>query len=232
MAKRKVALVPGEYFHIYNRGNSKQAIFLDDEDRDRFVKLIYLSNSKRNFNFRNNIVDIKINAWDFERGSPIVSVGAWVLMPNHFHLYLISPIPGIGEGNQTKLFITLFMQKLCVSYSKYFNGKYKRTGGLFEGRFKAVHVEDDIQAKYLFSYIHLNPIKLIDPKWKENGIHDKDKALSFLREYKWSSYMDYIGTKRNENKILMIESFPQYFNNIADFDKEIFEWLSIKEEEF
>lgn len=224
MKYQRIPLVKGEYFHIYNRGNSKQAIFLDDEDRNRFVKLLYLHNSKKNVNFRDKIIDIKIDAWNFERGIPIVSIGAWVLMPNHFHLYLVSPMSDIGE----KYGISFFIKKLCGGYVKYFNKKYNRIGSLFEGKFKAVHIENDTQAKYLFSYIHLNPIKLIDSKWKENGVIDKDRALSFLREYKWSSYLDFIKTKRSENKILMIKNFPQYFNNISDLNKEIFEWLSFE----
>jgi putative transposase len=231
MSKRKISLVPGEYFHLYNRGNSKQKIFLDDEDRNRFVKLLYISNSKSNFNFRNNIVNLKIDAWDFERGDTIVSIGAWVLMPNHFHIYITSPRPGLGEEVKEgfELPITLFIRKVCVGYASYFNKKYNRTGSLFEGKFKAVHVEDDIQAKYLFSYIHLNPIKLIDPTWKELGIKDINKSLSFLDEYKWSSYSDYFGLKRKENIILNRENFPDYFSNIGNFNKEILEWLKFKE---
>lgn len=229
MARRKIPLVSGEYFHIYNRGNTKQKIFLDDKDRDRFVKLLYLSNSKRNINFRDSIVDAKIDAWDFEKGENIVSVGAWVLMPNHFHLYLTSPIPGIGEEKQKgieELPVSVFIKKLCISYTKYFNRKYNRTGSLFEGKFKAVRVVDDIQAKYLFSYIHLNPIKLIDKEWKEHGIKDKDQALNYLYKYKWSSYLDYRNIYRKEGKILNREHFPMYFSNITDFDKEILEWIS------
>ncbi len=231
MTYRKVPLVSGEYFHVYNRGNSKQVIFLDDEDRERFIKLLYLLNSKKNINFRNDIVETKIDAWDFNKGENIVSVGAWVLMPNHFHLYITSPSPGLGGPNENKdekeFPVVLYIRKLCVSYSMYFNKKYKRTGSLFEGRFKAVHIKDDIQAKYLFSYIHLNPIKLIDKLWKENGIKDKEGALKFLDKYKWGSYLDYKGIKRKENKILNREFFPDYFKNTSGFDKEILEWINL-----
>ena len=151
-------------------------------------------------------------------------------MPNHFHLYLISPRPGLGEEKEeSEQLISLFIRKLCVGYSGYFNKKYDRTGSLFEGKFKAVHIIDDIQAKYLFSYIHLNPIKLIDPTWKEEGIKDVNKALSFLNEYKWSSYLDYIGVKRKENIILNREHFPDYFSGGSNFNKEILEWLKFKE---
>lgn len=225
MSKRKTSLVPGEYFHIYNRGNSKQKIFLNDEDRNRFVKLLYLSNSKNNVNFRSQIVDEKIDVWSFKKGDNLVSIGAWVLMPNHFHLYLTSPIPGIGENIEEKIPITLFMNKICISYSKYFNKKYNRSGALFEGRFKAVHIKDDIQAKYLFSYIHLNPIKLIDSTWKEVGIKDIGVSINFLKQYKWSSYLDHLDVKRKENIILNREHFPVYFSDISDFNKEILDWL-------
>jgi putative transposase len=118
------------------------------------------------------------------------------------------------------------MHKLCVGYAKYFNTKYKRVGALFEGPFRSIHIEDDNQAKYLFSYIHLNPVKLIDSKWKENGINDLDIALNHLNDYKWSSYYDHRGIQRKENKILDLKNFPEYFSNIKDFDSEIFSWLT------
>ena len=63
----------------------------------------------------------------------------------------------------------------------YFNKRYERTGGLFEGTFKATHANDDEYLKYLFAYIHLNSVKLIEPDWKENGIKDKNAANVFFK---------------------------------------------------
>ena len=229
MSLRKENFVDGEYYHIYNRGNSKQNIFLDDKDRDRFVKLLYLCNSTKSIRFREDIVDRKIDAFDFDKGESIVLIGAWVLMSNHFHLYLTSfPSPrtvlggdgGMGDGN-----ISLFMKKLCTAYSMYFNKKYNRTGSLFENRFKSVHIENDNQAKYLFSYIHLNPIKLIDPLWKERGLKNNKKTIEFLNKYRWSSYHDYRGAKRSGSKIISKKDFPDYFDGKKVFDEEIFDWL-------
>jgi len=227
MATRKHPLVPGEYYHIYNRGNSKQKIFRDNSDYCRFVQCLFVCNTYKNFKFRDDIVDIKIDAFEFERGPLLVSIGAWKLMPNHFHIYLTinkeNPhMSDMWKKNQ----ISEFMRKLLTAYSKYFNSKYDRTGGLFEGPFKSVLISNDVQAKYLFSYIHLNCIKLIDSKWKENGIKNKKVALEFLANYKWSSHLDYIGVSRKENFILQTSDFPKYFNNIDDFNKEIFEWIS------
>lgn len=221
---RMTQLVEGEFFHVYNRGNSKQEIFLDKEDYQRFIKLLYLSNSEKNVTFRNDIVKKHIDAFDFDRGETLVNIGAYVLMPNHFHIYL-SPKPRLGPEEELNN-VAKFMLKLCTSYSKYFNTKYKRTGKLFEDKFKSVHIVTDNQAKYLFSYIHLNPIKLIQSDWKENGIRDQDEALKFLYDYKWSSFDYYQGIKKDENKILNLENFVNYFPDTESFRKEIFEWLS------
>jgi len=230
MSIRKVPIIRGEYYHIYNRGNNKNTIFLDDEDRERFVKLLYLCNSTKNINFREDIIKKKIDVWDFEKGETIVSIGAWVLMPNHFHLYIIYP-KGLAfddyEENRNK--ISTFIIKLCTAYTMYFNRKHKRTGSLFEGKFKSVNVMDDIQAKYLFSYIHLNPIKLIQSDWKEKGIFDNKKAITYLNTYKWSSYLDYMNVKRDENSILKTEDFPEFFPTKEKFEKEIFEWIGLEE---
>ena len=122
MGIRNIPLVTGEFFHVYNRGNSKQKIFLDNEDYERFTKLLYLCNSEKRINFRDDIVDKHIEAYDFERGDLIVNIGAWVLMPNHFHIYITSPKNCLGEGGLEN--ISRFMLKLCTSYSKYFNKKY------------------------------------------------------------------------------------------------------------
>ncbi len=228
MSIRNVPLVGGEFFHIYNRGNSKQAIFLDDEDYERFVKLLYLCNSEHSINFREDIVKKHIDAFDFERGKTIVHIGSWVLMPNHFHIYISSPRQGLGLDDELAMAsITKFMLKLSTSYSMYFNRKYKRTGKLFEDKFKSVHISDEIQAKYLFSYIHLNPIKLILPKWKEEGIKDQEQAISFLDSYKWSSYHEYSGIIRPESKIISRENFLNYFPDTKSFKKEIFEWMRL-----
>lgn len=89
-------------------------------------------------------------------------------------------------------------------------------------------MEKDTQAKYLFSYIHLNPIKLIDSKWKEQGIRNKKKALEFLNSYRWSSYLDYLGVIRPENKIINRVNFLDYFKTKRDFQNEIFDWIIIK----
>lgn len=215
MSIRKVNFVPNEYYHIYNRGNDKRVIFHDNQDYQRFVSLMYLSNTK--INFRMN--DISKDVYNFDRGKKLVEVGAYCLMSNHFHLILIQT----EEGSISK-----FMQKLSTGYSMYYNQKYKRTGSLFEGKFKSEYANSDRYLKYLFSYIHLNPIKLIKKDWKEKGIGDVNKAVEFLNNYKYSSYLDYLEDERKEKVIINKEGFPAYFPTKNKFQKEIFEWLSFK----
>jgi len=227
MVRRKDPFVPGEYYHIYNRGNSKQKIFLDDKDYRHFIKCLFVCNTYKNFKFREDIIEAKIDAFEFDRGQPLVSIGAWVLMPNHFHIYLtINPQSSHMSDMWKKNQVSEFMRKLSTAYSKYFNLRYNRSGGLFEGPFKSALVSKNNHAKYLFSYIHLNCIKLMNSKWKEEGIKDKKAALEFLKNYKWSSYLDHRGISRKENAILKISDFPKYFNNLNDFDAEILEWIS------
>ncbi len=231
MSNRKVPICDGEYYHVYNRGNSKQKIFLDEEDYKHFIKLLFVSNTYKKYKFRDNIVDHNIDAFEFDRGETIVSIGAWVLMPNHFHIYITTSHQSDWWKKVERNRISEYMRKLLTAYTLYFNKKYDRTGGLFEGKFKSVHINNDNQAKYLFSYIHLNPIKLIQKDWKKNGIKNTKKALEFLGNYKWGSYQDHKGIQRTENTILDTKNFLQYFSSLNDLDKEILDWLKYKKDE-
>ncbi|MFZ2522677.1 MAG: transposase [Minisyncoccia bacterium] len=222
MAKRRINFSLDEFYHLYNRGNSKQKIFLDEQDYDRFTKLLFLCNTIKSINYRDDIVEKEIDAWDYDKGESIVSIGAWVLIPNHFHILITTPPTSeVGEGS-----ISFFMKKVCISYSKYFNKKYERVGGLFESNFKSSHIDDDNYLKYIFSYIHLNPVKKVFPNWKNDGILDYELTKEFLNKYEYSSYTDYINIKRNQSKILSIGEFPDYFSDTKLFKDEIFDWLS------
>jgi len=214
MSIRKAPLISGEYYHIYNRGNSKQKIFHDIHDYNHFLSLLFLLNRKENFKIE---FLRKSNPYNFLKTSSLVSIGAYCLMPNHFHILLTETEDGS---------ISKFMQKLTTAYSVFYNKKYKRTGALFEGKFKSKHANNDIYLKYLFSYIHLNPIKIISPTWREKGIENSKKVIKFLEGYKYSSYLDYIGKTRPENVILNRSAFPRYFLEKEDMKTEIFTWLS------
>ena len=199
MAQRKQQFLEGEYYHIYNRGNSKQTIFHDSADYERFISLLYIANSKKNFK---SYLVARSDLFRVDRGTQLVAIGAWTLMPNHFHL-LTTPLVENG--------ISKFMQKLTTGYSMYYNQKYKRTGGLFEGRFKATHADTDEYLKYLYAYIHLNCQKII-------GIHPIDS-------YQYSSFLDYVGQYRPWNQIIDPKCFSLYFKDKESIQKDIQQWI-------
>ena len=213
---RKIKFSEGEYYHIYNRGVDKREIFMDKNDHERFVLLLEYANLFEAVNIRNILNQLNQGLPSVNRGETLVDIGAWCLMPNHFHLL-------VREKNDAGL--SKFLSKLQTGYSMYFNKRHDRSGALFQGSFKAEHVDKDEYLKYLYSYIHLNPIKLIQSDWKDNGIYDLERAELYLEEYSYSSYLDYVGSDRKQKIILNKESFPEYFDNQTDFKKNIFEWL-------
>lgn len=215
---RKIEFAEGEYYHVYNRGVEKRDVFMSEADRWRFQVLLYLLNGTKPIVFR----DVKsAPLYKVEKGDPRVAIGAYCLMSNHFHLLLRE----VKEGG-----ISEFMQKLTTAYTMHFNKKNSRVGSLFQGTFKAEHVDKDEYLKYLYAYIHLNPVKLIDPGWKENGIRDREAAKAYLEKYRWSSYPDYLGRSREESAILNPSAFPEYFTEPGDFEAYVDDWLTYKQE--
>jgi putative transposase len=207
----------GEYYHFYNRGVDKRIIFLDERDYERFLCLLLLSNSNKKFEL-NKLGER--DTWSFSKakemyeGEEIVYIGAYCLMPNHFHILIKAKSQ--EEASE-------FMHKLATGYTMYFNKKYHRTGSLFEGTFKSQHVDEDRYLKYLFSYIHLNPVGIIDSGWKKKEITDNKRAVDFLNGYKYSSLKDFLNEEREESTILSREHFPQYD---LSYQNMISEWLN------
>ena len=215
---RNINFATDEFYHVYNRGTEKRKIFLDRADYYRFTVLLYLANGDRPVNMR----EIRILGPDYQgllkikQGDVLVDIGAYSLMPNHFHLLLREHI----EGGISK-----FMLKVMTAYTMYFNGKYDRKGSLWQGVFKAQHADSDNYLKYLYSYIHLNPVKLLQSNWKEKGINDIKKAKKYLNNYEYSSYPDYTNIGRYQDVILNKKAFPEYFKDHIDFEKELLDWL-------
>jgi putative transposase len=214
MGIRNFEFSENEFYHVYNRGTEKRKIFMGKGDYERFVYLLYTANSDTPVHLSNYQ---GYSLMEIPRGETIVDIGAWCLMPNHIHLLLREKQAG---G------ISIFMKKLLTGYSMYFNTKNQRKGALFEGTYKAKHLDYDQYLKYEFTYVHLNPISIIDSGWKEKHIEDKKKAKEFLDIYKYSSYLDYSGGDRPEAKILNKEAFPEYFETSADFQEMVEEWVN------
>lgn len=200
-----------EWYHCYNRGVDKRIVFEDTGDYNRFLLLLYLGNGSvplRIANIKDKNIRAVLKDSSLERGEPVVEIGAYILMPNHFHLLLKEII----EGG-----ITIFMQRIFTAFTMYFNKKYERTGVLFAGPFKSRHVDDDRYLKQLVSYLHLNAAELFDQKWK-NGLGNIRIIKRRLMEYSYSSFPDFLRQQRPERKILG-DSIFELFDTIPTLEE-------------
>ena len=205
---RKAPFIENEHYHIYSRGVEKRKIFLNTKDYNRFVALLYIMNQNISFRIDNLLLNREKDLGEIfkeKRGETLVSILAYCLMPNHFHIILYEHT----EGGISK-----FMGKLLTAYSMYFNTKYERSGPLFTHPFRSEHIKDEPQYMYIFSYLHLNPLSIIYKEWKENGIKNRQEAEKFLREYKFSSYQDFLEKDRLESAIIDFIRIPKYIKNM------------------
>lgn len=165
---------PGTYFHVYNRGNKKEDIFLDESDFGFFLLKL------RQYLFPDERDKSRLNLLP----SDSFSLVSYCLMPNHFHLLIRQNL----DIPTSKLLL-----RICTSYSKYFNKKYDNVGHIFQDQFKQITIGDSDYLKWLSCYIHQNPKvaglvdKIADYRWSSyrdfiskdpNGICDKDIILS------------------------------------------------------
>ena len=209
---RRVPLISDETYHIYNRGAGKQRIYTTARDYERFIALLYLANSEEPITYRKGPSLVEIFNPDNKgaRTQKLVDVLAYALMPNHFHLVLKQIM---DEG------ITRFMRKLATAYSMYFNIKYEHSGVLFQGRFKSSHINSEPYFRYIFSYVHLNPLELVEPDWKEGTIRNQKIARKFLADYRYGSYFDYCIGERPERAILAYDDAPDFLKEQNDLEE-------------
>ena len=147
--------VPESYYHVYNRGVEKRIIFHDTQDY-----AVFMSYMRRHLSSDNNL-DSQNRSYKFFGSVELV---AFCLMPNHFHLLFYQ----VESGT-----MSILMKSLLGSYTRYFNKRWKRSGPLFESRYKASLVQDETYLLHISRYIHMNP--------------------RYYQRYPYSSYMHYIG---------------------------------------
>lgn len=212
-------IVAGQIYHVLSRGVDKRKIFLDKEDYFRFIHDLFEFNDEEP---ANNAVYSFRKSKDFvnpyigrKPRKKIVKILAFCLMPNHYHLLLV---PELDTA------MTQFMRKLNIGYANYFNEKYDRAGTLFEGRYKCIPVTDESHFVHLPYYIHLNPLDLITPEWRERKITTYGKAMKFLESYRWSSHLDYTGIK-NFPSVTDREFLLRTFGSSENYKKAINRWL-------
>ena len=152
-----------ELYHVLNRGVEKRQIFLDDQDRKRFVSGLDLFNDRQPVDNLRLVINGTLIRPTRSKENHLVDIHAWCLMGNHYHLLVSERI----EGG-----ITRFLMKLNVGYAKYFNERYKRSGTLFQGRTKKVHITKDLHFLHILNYIHLNPLDFSkgSQNWREGKL--------------------------------------------------------------
>ena len=208
-------------YHVLNRGVDKRKIFLSDEDYFRGIHDLFEFNDTAPVNnltyfFRKKSKDVgRPYIVEKKARKLLVKIHAFSLMPNHYHLFL-SPVVENG--------VPLFIKKLDGGYARYFNEKYKRKGFLFEGRYKKIIVKDEAHFTHLPYYIHMNPLDLIAPEWREKKLHNFARAMKFLNSYRWSSHLDYAG-KKNFPSVTDREFLLEYFGGSDQYKRGITKWL-------
>ncbi len=121
-------LIEDTYYHIYNCGNNRENLFIEEENYSYFLKLI-----------KKYLLEV----------SEILS---YCLLKNHFHL-LIKTKPNIESEKISQQFSNLFN-----AYAKAINKKHSRTGSLFKDRFSRIKISNENYLKFLIIYIHTNPV--------------------------------------------------------------------------
>jgi len=141
------------YYHVTCRGNAREDIFGDDADRNAFLELL-------------------------ARSAEIyqVDILAFVLMTNHFHIVIKTPLANLQE----------FMRHFNISYTSYFNRMHHRVGHLYQGRYKSFVIDADNYLMEVSRYVHLNPVRI-----KKKEILPVEDRRKQLRGFQWSSYPDY-----------------------------------------
>jgi len=192
---RKEPHTVGSIVHVIKRGSRGLSIVRDNNDRWRFIKLLYyLNDSNRPIEHWERDVEDTQKGLHFNRPKswlerkPMVKILSYCLMPNHFHL-LIEEI--IDDG------VSRFMQSLCGSMSVHYNNKYKEKGSLFQGAYKLKTVDTDYYLDLLYVYINIkNPFELYNGGL-ENAINNFEEAYKTALEYNFCSLADIGGDRKS-----------------------------------
>ena len=218
---RNIRFVNEGIYHVYNRSVEKREIFVDDQDRFRFIHDLFEFNDEApavNLYYKRPLIqsyEAKPRKIEQQKRKLLVEILAFVVMPNHFHL-LLRQIKENGISN--------FMHKLGTGYTMYFNQKYERAGSLFQGTYKAILVNQEAHFIHLPYYIHLNPLDLKFPEWRDREIKNYKQAMKFLENYRWSSFLDYIG-KKNFPSVTQREFLNEFFEGPENYKKDVMKWL-------
>lgn len=193
MGIRKVPLVNGEVYHIFAKSIAGFKIFRNKSEYERMRELFsYYRADEVPLRF-SSFLEVKNKETFFQKRfslrNYLVEIITYCIMPTHIHLMLKQ----IKENG-----ISIFMQHILNSYSRYFNLKNKRQGPLWAGRFGNKLVDRDEYFLHLSRYIHLNPVS--------------KKLVNRPQDWQHSSYRRYLGLTKDSQPWL------SSFFNYTDMD--------------
>ena len=210
LTMRKDPLITGKYYHIYNRGVDKRDIFMDKRNLERFVLSVKLFNSVKSMG---SIQSMKLgeggisqlsNSDNFKKMQPLVSIACYCFNPNHFHFIVKQEVDGgISE----------FFKRLLGGYTKYFNDIHKRSGALFQGRFKSNLIDNDDYFLKIRPYVNKNYL-----------IHDIPIAKNHLI---WASDKEYHSGEFDIVSKNEAEELLNFYEGKENFEKESLNTISI-----
>lgn len=191
MSIRKIPLVTGEYYHVFNKTNGRRYLFLDTTICKRFIQLIeYYCFSETVVRFSLFLRALKTSENDcgisFPSGERKLDILCYCLMPTHFHLLVRQ---NIDRG------ISSYLSVVLNAFTRYLQEKKLAHGPVFLPRFKAIRIGTDMQLKHVSRYIHLNPF-----------VSGVVKSIDELEKYTWSSYKDYLSVTMNGSNSLINKS--------------------------
>lgn len=136
----------------------------------------------------------------FVSADPLVEIIAYCLNPNHYHLILKQ----VSERGIEK-----FMHKVSTGYTNYFNKKNERSGSLFQGPFKAIHVDSNEYLLYLSAYVNRNHFI---HSYEDKGAKLPNGSLAPLDGWKYCSAPDYLGKRSGTlcNKDVVLGQFEDW----------------------
>jgi putative transposase len=189
-----------QYYHVYNRGVDHRIVYSERSDFLRFLRYLDVLNDEKPIQSL-HVMDLPKYKYKL-RGSTskLVDIVFFCLNTNHFHL-LLTPLSENG--------LQKFMQRLSTGYTMFFNEKYKRSGSLFQGRYKCVHVASNEQILYVGSYVAFNYI-----------VHD----------YKTGDYLSCIQSVNNTYKINQICNSDIVLGQYPSIDEFVRDGISVTRE--
>jgi len=215
-------LINGEMYHVVMRAIDDVRLFPEEQDYLRMIHNLFEFNNDNPtvWQHRKYSENRSRNMEKNEKRKLLAEILTFCLMPNHFHLLFRQ----IRDGGISKI-----MRKIGAGYGIYYNNKYHRKGHLFQGKYHAVRIKDDNQLITAFVYIHTNPVAILFPGWKENGIKDFGKTKDYLENYRWSSYPDYLG-KKNFPSLTSREFLINEMGGLNGCQSFVDDWLQSKKE--